>query len=496
MLLVRDFLIASIIIGCSGLIAIAPVRTSGWARYGSNGVNDYFASFTTNNNDNDNTHDKSNTEESKKQSMRKYKAFNRADVNNYFNSFDDKNDDVAEDEDIVEVDESVELQRSQQKLQRQKPQLSYEEMVAHNNARLCPKLLLTQRAIQSFIYLLEECRDPHSGKWIEDFLDTPNLINYHGTGAFNITRHPSWDAVLYDMMDQENTKIIVSAKRRGRGHGGWSTNNPYLQERYVEFEIDIRPASLVQRLLAVRAQLAAEFERDLQIVHMIDGTVVMESYFHKLTATTTTATGSAGTTSMDNTAHLFDRVSVDILNNFTESHDGGSIMSSSSPFRRGNFDLLYSLCTQTASHRLLRELHQSASSSNVNDDVITYQFFKHFYMDNGPLYFDGDQNYGRGDDFIDALLRSSPTLVGTGGRIGLKDPLRVAERIITLRSEIALEWMELLREVPDDHKVLNDILVRVVMTRTMDESGNVNDVVNIQEETTLDELADGTGAFD
>jgi hypothetical protein len=487
------FLIASIIIGCSGYIAIAPSRTRGWAMYGSKGVNDYFASFT-NNNDDDNTQDKSNTKESKKRSMRKYKAFNRADVNNYFNSFENKNDDVEDDDDNTEEVEPVDLQHPQQKLQQQKPQMSYEEMVAYNNARLCPKLLLTQRAIQSFIYLLEECRDPHSGKWIEDFLDTPNLINYHGTGAINITRHPTWDAVLYDMMDQMNTQIIVSAKRRGQG--GWSKNNPYLQERYVEFEIDIRPASLVQRLLAVRAQLAAEFERDLQIVHMIDGSVVMESYFRKLSSTTTTATGTSGTTSMDNNkAHLFDRVSVDILNNFTESHGVGSILSSS-PFRRGNFDLLYSLCTQTAAHRLLRELNQSASSSNINDDLITYQFFKHFYMDNGPAYFDGDQNYGRGDDFIDALLRSSPTLVGSGGRIGMKDPLRVAERLITLRSEIALEWIEMLREVPEDHKVLNDVLVRVMMTRTMEESGNVNDVVNIQEETTLDKLADGTGAFD
>ena len=88
----------------------------------------------------------------------------------------------------------------------------------------------------------------------------------------------TWDAVLYDMMDQSNAQIIVSAKRRGRRHGGWSMNNPYLRERYVKFGIDIRPASLVQRLLAVRARLAAEFERDLQIiVLMVDRTAVMES---------------------------------------------------------------------------------------------------------------------------------------------------------------------------------------------------------------------------
>ena len=41
---------------------------------------------------------------------------------------------------------------------------SPEEIIAYNNARLCPKNLLTQRAIQSFMFLCDECRDPHSGE--------------------------------------------------------------------------------------------------------------------------------------------------------------------------------------------------------------------------------------------------------------------------------------------------------------------------------------------
>ena len=76
--------------------------------------------------------------------------------------------------------------------------------------------------------------------------------------------------ILHDMMQQPNDKIIVSTKRRGRGHGGWSKNNPYLEEPWVEFKIDIRPASIVQRLLPVREQLAKEFERDLDVVGIVD----------------------------------------------------------------------------------------------------------------------------------------------------------------------------------------------------------------------------------
>ena len=41
-------------------------------------------------------------------------------------------------------------------------------------------------------------------QWIEDFLGLQNLGYYHGTGAFNVTRYPTWDSVLLDMMQQPN----------------------------------------------------------------------------------------------------------------------------------------------------------------------------------------------------------------------------------------------------------------------------------------------------
>ena len=103
--------------------------------------------------------------------------------------------------------------------------------------------LLTQRSIQSFMCLLEHCRDPHSAKWIQqDFLNTGNLIDYHGTGAAFIESFGgTWDASLLQMIQQPKDRIIISAKRRGRGHGGWSKHNPYLKERWVEMPVDIDP---------------------------------------------------------------------------------------------------------------------------------------------------------------------------------------------------------------------------------------------------------------
>lgn len=331
-------------------------------------------------------------------------------------------------------------------------------------------------------------------QWIEDFLGLPDLGNYHGTGAINITKYPTWDSVLYDIMNQPNTHVTVSAKRRGRGHGGWSKNNPFLEERYVDFKIDIRPASLVQRLLSVRGQLASEFERDLDIITMVDDRI-MDSYFDKLrtTASLSEKDGKASAAALASSS--FDRISIDILTNITEGQG-----TSSSPFRRGNFDLLYSLSTLASAHRLLRELQQSVSSSSTSStkaDDINFHFFKRFYTERVSEYFDGDQPFGRGDDFIDALLTTPPSLVEMSDGVGVIDPLAIVERIIEKRTMVAREWKSMMRdEVKNDHLVMNDVLFRVMMGRTMEESGGDGMAVEIQEETTVDELANTTGEFE
>lgn len=270
--------------------------------------------------------------------------------------------------------------------------------------------------------------------------------------------------------------MIVSAKRRGRGHGGWSKNNPYLNERWVEYPIDINPASLVQRLLPVRNQLAKEFERDLDIVQMVDG-MIMDSYFHRI-----------NTDSADDSTNqpAFDRISVNILNNFTEFQEGAP-----SPLRRGNFDLLYSLCTHASAHELLRELKADSR------DEITFEWFKTFYEQNVSKYFDGDQSFGRADDFIDALLRRPPSFVETRrNSIGLIDPMALAERIIGIRSQIAEEWKYVMQEVEDDHAWLNDKLIRAMMGKAIDNTRDEVDArVEIVEEKIWD-IPDDIGAFE
>lgn len=104
-----------------------------------------------------------------------------------------------------------------------------DDALARNKARTDVCNFLTQRAMQSFIHLLIETRDPHTVTWMEDFGGWTNLEEFHGTGALNLTIYPKWDTVLLEMMEQPPAVVVVRAKRRGRGHGGWSKNNPYLE---------------------------------------------------------------------------------------------------------------------------------------------------------------------------------------------------------------------------------------------------------------------------
>ena len=329
------------------------------------------------------------------------------------------------------------------------PEETTHDGAAFNDARLCPKMLLTQRAVQTFICCCKDLRDPHSGKWLEDFLQLPRLGNFHGTGAFDVTRYPTWDAVLNAIMQCPNEKMIVSAKRRGRGHGGWSKNNPYLQERWVDFSIDIRPASLVHRILPIRRQLVEEFVGHLQLMQSIDEHI-QYAYFKTIHDTGLQITES------------FSKFSSNCLTSLTNS----------------NFDLLRNLCTQAAAHRLLRDLH----SHSAHDP--TTQWFTQFYSENAPLHFDGHQSFGRADAFMDRLVGTPPLLAlkPEGEPTGWTNPIWIAEKIVSVRSDIAAEWMGTLG-TPEDELKLDDDLMKMMLDRTI-ESSNERSVLGIEEEQT------------
>mmetsp|Transcript_23604 Transcript_23604/g.34978 ORF Transcript_23604/g.34978 Transcript_23604/m.34978 type:complete len:474 (-) Transcript_23604:108-1529(-) len=313
--------------------------------------------------------------------------------------------------------------------------------------------LLTQRSIQSFMRLLEECRDPHSAKWIqEDFLQTGNLLDFHGTGAKFIEQFGgTWDSPLLEMIARPKDRIIVSAKRRGRGHGGWSKNNPFLEERWVEIPIDIDPANLAFRILSVREQIANEWVKDLDIL-MDANDQILDSFFE----TNRGRREAGGNVGMAMESGSFVRTSMNMMNDISRG-----AVTQSSPFRRSNFDLMYNLCTQAAIHRILRE-----RKAAFEEREVSFIFLRDYYTGRAEEYFDGELTYGRADDFIDDLLQTTPSVLSPqGGGGGLVDPVGAAEEIIKMRKVVAQEWKALMERVSEDHTGVRQALFSSQMQR-------------------------------
>jgi len=102
----------------------------------------------------------------------------------------------------------------------------YRDAMSRNRAKTCIRNFLTQRAMQSFFFLLESCRDTATVRWLEDKYEVENLVGYHGSGAFNLTKYPEWDDLLIDLLKRPSDVIVVSTKAKRRG----SKNNPYLED--------------------------------------------------------------------------------------------------------------------------------------------------------------------------------------------------------------------------------------------------------------------------
>lgn len=360
-----------------------------------------------------------------------------------------------------------------------------------DDARTDIRNLLTQRAIQSFLRLSEECRDPHSAKWIQDFLhlSNSNLMDYHGTAsAFMEDYQGIWDAPLIDMIRQPQDTIVVSSKRRGRGHGGWSPHNPYLQERWVEMAISIDPVNLANRILSVREQIAKEWCMDLDVL-MQANDEILDSFFHRVKSDIPSVSGGMNPTPTE----AFDKTAFFKMDSISRASH-----TLSSPLRRANFDLMYNLCTQAAIHRILRahkkecehrNKYNNKKSGGIQDSSLftskdwNILFLKQFYMDRVEEYFDGNLEYGQADSFMDELLQTSPRIMSfsnlfgvvSGGTTsttsgssssssstttisGLIDPVGAAELIIEMRNVVAKDWKIWMNQVSEDHTTIRQHL--------------------------------------
>jgi hypothetical protein len=143
----------------------------------------------------------------------------------------------------------------------------------------------------------------------------------------------------------------------------------------------------------------------------------------------------------------------------------------SSPYRKGSFDLLGLLATQESIHRVLRKYKHSGDERDVS-----YQWLRQFYVSRVTTFFDGSQEYGRADDFLEELLLTAPSMREMDGKLGLIDPMRIAEDIIATRTEVAQEWRGIVTNVPTvDHAELRKYVLAIRMGKRFDTTPSLDE---------------------
>ncbi|KAL7517271.1 hypothetical protein ACHAWX_002206, partial [Stephanocyclus meneghinianus] len=364
---------------------------------------------------------------------------------------------------------------------------------------------LTQRCVQSFMFLLATTRDLHTVRWLDNFTkpvivnnywveedDAPNpgvedtfregdkrlgskLLSYHGLSAINTTIYPSWDSFFTALLEQPDTVLLIR------------TPSDVGRRAYSEFDIDIEPARLCSRILSVREQIARELAGDLKVISTM-GRQIFDSYWYNVRrregSDPSRSSGGVGWKDGSSTSG-FDRPSL-LYMNFDPLIDGDF---APSPLRKGNFDLLYNLITQKAVVELLQSGVFVGENEVENEACLRY--LDKFYRERVVTHFVGAQFYGKGDDFIEELMLSPPITMfedleneeGDFGENSEEDaslplqiePLRIAEQILLRRDKLALEWLDVCSAVPSEHMDIRKLQLSRMMGQQTDKMSVTDD---------------------
>ena len=315
---------------------------------------------------------------------------------------------------------------------------------------------LNQCSVQSFAFLLKSMRDEQTLLWIENFTDpsvddscsnpfiessgdwdndvtypmgdmdqNSLLLRYHGLNAMNMTLFPSWDSYFIKLMENPIETYTVESTL----------------PRVPDYEMEINPPRLCNRLISVREHIAREFANDLVVLSKM-GEETLHSYWQSLKKLrqNDVSDSYSDPDEKDGREIKIEPSNLMFLDLSVDSNRAPS------PLRKGNFDLLKLLATQEAVHRILNDPKRQKGK-----DAISNKYLNDFYEARLLSYFDGCQEYGVADLFVKELLKSPPTLRRIGGTRSLVDPTRLAELILEKRKSVALEWKTLAELVPDEH---------------------------------------------
>ena len=294
------------------------------------------------------------------------------------------------------------------------------------------KTLLTQRALQNLIFLLELERDQITADWMEAWQGHENIRRYHGLAGL----HLGGRAYIAQLLRAPNEERVVEFVRRGNGgHGGsperaaalGSGGNPYLKDHVYEFKTKIEPRRLGDRLLRLRADIAEEWLEDLHLFPK-ENEEMWRSFFE---------------TVRENEDKLKD------LQMPVWQHDPSDGPSGTS-FRGGNYDLLRRLATRNAIAMLLAELRGGGLEAQAKADYLDRMYTVH------GTDFEGDGPYHTDKTFFQALLSSAPSIVrkqtsADEEKIIMLSPISIVEAICEKREKIAEEWCKELVNIKEDH---------------------------------------------
>lgn len=251
----------------------------------------------------------------------------------------------------------------------------------------------------------------------------------------------------------------------------WASDH-CISQRFLEFQIDIDPLSLVSRIVAVREQIAKEWVDDLDTLVMANDQILSSYYNNHATArddeeecpydedaedcisTEYLTAAYSDNKGGDDNRRAFDRVAMILLGNAIDFNEQAS-----SPYRKGNFDLLLLLATQESIHRVLRAYREQGEERKVS-----FEWLRDFYVERVAKYFDGHQRFGRADDMLEELMLMPPSMKTIDDTVELIDPLRIAEDIISERSVVGRDWKELATNTPLEHVELRKSILSQHMT--------------------------------
>jgi len=410
-------------------------------------------------------------------------------------------------------------------------------------------MFLTQRSIQSFMFLTSQLRDPETCYWVEDFTQ-PNLVSsknkipfslsetipnlgdiatagtrdwtrkstgteteadqrqchllrYHGLAAMDTVLFPTWESYFENMLEEPTDSWVIASEQKHIPNYVW--------------EID--PNSLCSRILSVREQLSKEFLKDLQAVSDMGGQT-LEWYWDRLKTSRDQEQQQQQPPqddAEDDSHHgssngLFESSSS--LKGYRENLlfleinvDDPTLDHKPSPLRRGNFDLLVLLSTEEAIHRVLNrwESKRAEEGKLVGSEQASHAFLEQFYSDRQHFFHGPLPSYGKADDLLEELLDSALhfTMDDHFDASAVVHPTMIAELVLKERERVALDWMDIARDAPKHHMRIQKLRLTKMMsvsasiTTNTDESNGKNENPSTQASTTRNgDFDPGPGTFE